>query len=62
MGKVDKFTLFRGKLYPPCIGLLAARLLGTFKVLVSRLYIFTIGKEVKVVGEAYYSETSVVLE
>ena len=31
-GKVDKFTLFWGKLYAPCSGLLATNLPGTFEV------------------------------
>jgi hypothetical protein len=59
---VDEFTLFWGKLHPPRAGPLAARLPGTFEVPASHLRVFAVGKEVKVIGEAYCSETSVVLE
>jgi hypothetical protein len=62
VGKVDKFTLFRGKLYSLYISLLATCLLSSFKVVVGCLYIFTKCKEVKVVGKANCNKVSVVLE
>jgi hypothetical protein len=42
-GKVDKFTLFWGKLYAPCLSLLATDLPGTFEVPASLQCIFTKG-------------------
>ena len=62
MGKVDKFALFQGKLYSLYISLLVVCLLYIFEVLVGRLYVLTIYKEVKVVSKTYYSKSSVVLE
>jgi hypothetical protein len=61
-GKVDKFTLLWGKLYPSCLSLLAIDLPGAFEVSASRLYILTKGQEVQVVGEADYYKTSLVVE
>jgi hypothetical protein len=62
IGKVDKFTLFRGKLHSLYIGPLATRLPSGFKVLAGRLYILTKCQEVKVVGKANCNKASVVLE
>jgi hypothetical protein len=61
-GKVDKFTLLWGKLYPSCSSLLAIDLLGAFEVSASRLYILTEGQEVQVVSKADCYKTSLVLE
>jgi hypothetical protein len=61
-GKVDKFTLLWGKLYPLCSSPLAIDLPGAFKVLASRLYILTKGQEVQVISEADYYKTSLVVE
>jgi hypothetical protein len=61
-GKVDKFTLLRGKLYPLYLSLLAIDLLGAFEVLVSCLYILTKGQEVQVISKANYYKTSLVVE
>ena len=61
-GKVDKFTLFWGKLHSSCSSPLATDLPGAFKVSVSRLYILTKGQEVQVISKANCYKTSLVIE
>jgi hypothetical protein len=62
VGKVNKFTLFWGKLYSSYLGPLATYLPYAFKVAASHLGVLAKGQEVKVVSKADSNESALVLE